>query len=67
MDSEKKLQFNRLLDLIASTNELIEMHKARAPKGQLQVTQYEELKVRYEQELLDLLRAELGLSLALAA
>lgn len=67
MNSEKKLQINRLFDLIANTNELLEMHKARAPKGQLQVVQYEELKARYEEELLSLLRSELGLNLALAA
>ncbi len=67
MNSEKKLQIHRLLDLIADTNELIEMHKSRAPKGRLQVEQYQQLKDRYEEELLGLLRSELDLHLATAA
>jgi hypothetical protein len=67
VDEEIKLRVNRLLDLIASTDDMIRMHQSSTSKDSFQIQQYQELKARFEKELLEILSTEMGIRIPVAA
>ncbi len=64
---ELRLRVNRLIDLIAITNQAISQHKGPSRADAFQMEQYSRLKSRYEKELLELLATELDIRIPVAA
>ena len=60
-DEEIKSRVSRLLDLIASTDDMILIHQSGASKDPFQIQQYQDLKARFEKELLEILTTEMGI------
>ncbi len=66
-DEEIKLRVNRLLDLIANTDDMIRLHQSSTSKDTFQIKQYQELKARFEKELLEILSNEMGIRIPVTA